>query len=162
MQAEEEDILVREATRDDLSQAVELIVRMKRLNGEFDPMFRVVENISERALQYLTDSLGSENAMIWVATAEKRVIGILRAEIRDRLFYEPEIEGLITDFYILPEGRRKALGNNMILAAAKRLKERGAQIITAEFPAQNEIAAKFYSKRGFRALVNFFAREDSQ
>src|SRR5712692_3359807 len=126
-----EDIVVREATRDDLSQAVDLIVRMKRLNGEFDPMFRVVDNISERALQYLTDSLGSENSLVWVATAGKRVIGILRAEIRDRLFYEPEIEGLITDFYVLPEGRRKALGNDMILAAAKRLKERGAQIITA-------------------------------
>jgi ribosomal protein S18 acetylase RimI-like enzyme len=157
-----EDIVVREAADDDLPQAVELIVRMKRLNGEFDPMFRVVDNVSERALQYLTDSLRSENSLVWVATAGKRVIGILRAEIRDRLFYEPMMEGLITDFYILPEGRRKALGNEMMLAAAKKLRERGAQIVTAEFPAQNEIAAKFYSKRGFRALVNFFAREDSQ
>jgi ribosomal protein S18 acetylase RimI-like enzyme len=158
----QEDIVVREATRGDLSQAVELIVRMKRLNGEFDPMFRVVDNISERSLRYLMDSLGSESSMVWVAIAGERVIGILRAEVRDRLFYEPKIEGLITDFYILPEGRRKALGNDMIVTAAKTLKERGAQIITAEFPAQNEIAAKFYSKRGFRALVNFFAREDSQ
>lgn len=157
-----EDILVREATREDLPQAVELIVRMKRLNGEFDPMFRVVDNISERALQYLTDSLGSESSIVWVAVTGNRVVGILRAEVKSRLFYEPEIEGLITDFYILPEARRKALGNEMILAASKRLKERGAQIVTAEFPAQNEIAAKFYSKRGFRALVEYFAREDSQ
>ena len=157
-----EDIVVREATRDDLPQGAELIVRMKRLNGEFDPMFRVVDNISESALQYLSDSIDSEKSIVWVATAGKRVIGIIRAEIRDRVFYEPGIEGLITDFYILPEGRRKALGNDMMLAAAKRLKEKGAQIITAEFPAQNEIAAKFYSKRGFRALVNFFAREDSE
>src|SRR5712692_4689325 len=126
-----EEIVVREATSEDLPQAVELIVRMKRLNGEFDPMFRVVDNISERALQYLTDSIESEKSLVWVATSGMRVIGILRAEIRDRLFYEPAIEGLITDFYILPEGRRKALGNDMMLAAAKRLKERGAQIITA-------------------------------
>ncbi len=157
-----EEIVVREAKSIDLPQASELVVRMKRLNGEFDPMFRVVDNISERAARYLTDSLSSKNSIVWVATSGERVVGIIRAEIRSRLFYQPEIEGLITDFYILPEARRKALGNEMIQAAAKRLKERGAQIITAEFPAQNEIAVKFYSKRGFRALVNFFAREDSQ
>ena len=156
------DIVVREATREDVPQATELIVRMKRLNGEFDPMFRVVDNISERALQYLTNSLSSESSMVWVAATGKRVVGILRAEIKSRLFYEPEIEGLITDFYILPEARRRALGNEMIQAASKKLKERGAQIVTAEFPAQNEIAARFYSKRGFRALVNYFAREDPQ
>ncbi len=157
-----EEIVVREAKSDDLPQASELVVRMKRLNGEFDPMFRVVDNISERAGRYLTDSLSSKNSIVWVAVSGKRVVGIIRAEIRSRLFYEPEIEGLITDFYILPEARRKALGNEMIQTAAKKLKERGAQIITAEFPAQNEIAVKFYGKRGFRALVNFFAREDSQ
>jgi ribosomal protein S18 acetylase RimI-like enzyme len=156
------DIVVREATREDVPQAVELIVRMKRLNGEFDPMFRVVDSISERALQYLTNSLGSESSIVWVAATGKRVVGILRAELKSRIFYEPEIEGLITDFYILPEARRKALGNEMIQAASKKLKERGAQIVTAEFPAQNEIAAKFYSKRGFRALVNYFAREEPQ
>jgi ribosomal protein S18 acetylase RimI-like enzyme len=156
------DIVVREATREDVQQAVELIVRMKRLNGEFDPMFRVVDSISERALQYLTNSLGSESSIVWVAVTGKRVVGILRAELKSRIFYEPEMEGLITDFYILPEARRKALGNEMIQAASKKLKERGAQIVTAEFPAQNEIAAKFYSKRGFRALVNYFAREEPQ
>ena len=156
------DIVVREATREDVPQAVELIMRMKRLNGEFDPMFRVVDSISERALQYLTDSLGSESSIVWVAATGKRVVGILRAELKSRIFYEPEMEGLITDFYILPEARRKALGNEMIQTASKKLKERGAQIVTAEFPAQNEIAAKFYSKRGFRALVNYFAREEPQ
>jgi ribosomal protein S18 acetylase RimI-like enzyme len=125
-------------------------------------MFRVVDSISERAQQYLTNSLGSESSIVWVAATGKRVVGILRAELKSRIFYEPEIEGLITDFYILPEARRKALGNEMIQAASKKLKERGAQIVTAEFPAQNEIAAKFYSKRGFRALVNYFAREEPQ
>ncbi len=157
-----EEIVVREGRSDDLLQASELVVRMKRLNGEFDPMFRVVDDISERAGRYLADSLSSKNSIVWVAASGKRVVGMIRAEIRSRVFYEPEIEGLITDFYILPEARRKALGNEMLQAAAKKLKEKGAQIITAEFPAQNEIAVRFYGKRGFRALLNYFAREDPQ
>jgi len=36
----------------------------------------------------------------------------------------------------------------------------GAAIVLAEFPAQNQIAVGFYTKRGFRALVNTFAKAD--
>ena len=155
-----EEIGIREARQNELKQGAELIVRMKRLNGEFDPVFRVVEDISERALKYLADSINSKNSIVLVATKGERVVGILRAEMRTRTFYEPAREGLITDFYVLPEARRKALGNEMMQQAFNRLKTMGAQIITAEFPAQNEIAVKFYVKRGFRALLNFYAREE--
>lgn len=81
----------------------------------------------------------------------------MRAEIRERLFYKPTTEGHITDFYILPEFRRKALGNSILERSAKELRQMGAKIVTAEVPSQNEIAVKFYTKRGFRTLQNIFA-----
>jgi hypothetical protein len=34
----------------------------------------------------------------------------------------------------------------------------GAEIMVADVPAQNEIANRFYVKRGFRALINQFAK----
>ena len=154
------EIAIREAIGGDLQQAKELIVRLKRLTGEFDPVFRVVDNVSEEATKYLTDSLSSKDIIMLVAVSGKRVIGILRAELTKRLFYEPSVEGLITDFYILPEARRKALGKEMVQEASKRLKERGAQIIISRFTSQNEIASKFYAKRGFRPLMNFYVREE--
>ncbi len=39
------------------------------------------------------------------------------------------------------------------------LKARGAGVITAEFPTQNEIAARFYAKRGFRPITALHARQ---
>ena len=66
--------------------------------------------------------------------------------------------GFITDFYILPEYRRKALGNDVILQASAELKKMGAQIILADVPARNEIANKFYIKRGFRELSVHFGK----
>jgi ribosomal protein S18 acetylase RimI-like enzyme len=32
----------------------------------------------------------------------------------------------------------------------------GAEIVTAEVPTQNDIAVRFYTKRGFRSIVQIF------
>lgn len=154
-----EEVSIREANTQDLLGASELIVRMKRLNNEFDPLFEVIEDANDKAIEYLKNSLGSQNVLVLVAVKNKKVIGILRAEIRERVFYKPKKDGHITDFYILPEYRRKALGHRMLEQASSILRRRGAEMVTAEVPAQNEIAVKFYTKRGFRALNYIFASE---
>jgi ribosomal protein S18 acetylase RimI-like enzyme len=156
------ELVIREAAEQDLKDAAELIVRMKRLNGEFDPLFKVVDDAQERAVNYLRASLGTRNRLVLVAAKGDKVMGVLRAEIKERVFYEPSKEGDITDFYILPEVRRMNVGREIIGRAAEKLKSMGAEMIVAEFPAQNAIAVKFYTKRGFRALVDIFAIEEDK
>lgn len=150
-------IKIRRATSADIAAAAELIVRMKRLNNEFDPLFTVVPDAKERAESYVAGSLRSRDALLLVATAGQKIVGVLRAQIRDRVFYIPSKGGHITDFYILPEFRRKALGNDMLERATVELRKMGAGIVTAEVPSQNDIAVRFYTKRGFRSLNQFFA-----
>jgi ribosomal protein S18 acetylase RimI-like enzyme len=157
-----DDIVVREARSEDVEQAAELIVRMKRLNGEFDPLFKVVDDAQKRAVGYLRASMGVGDRLVLVVARSEKVLGVLRAEIKERLFYTPSKEGDITDFYILPEIRRKDVGRELIAQATQRLKTMGAEMIIAEFPAQNAIAVRFYSKRGFRALMDTFAIEDTR
>ncbi len=154
------ELVIREAKAEDLKEAADLIVRMKRLNGEFDPLFKVVEDVQERALNYLRSSMGSGDKLVLVAAKEGKVIAVLRAEIKERVFYSPSKEGDITDFYILPEARRMNVGRDIILQASEKLTSMGADMIVAEFPAQNAIAVRFYTKRGFRALVDTYAIED--
>ncbi len=155
-----ERVAIRKAKAEDVKQAADLLVRLKKLNGEFDPLFKVVEDADERASRYLNESMASKNCLVLVAKIDTKVIGFLRAEVKERPFYEPVREGIITDIYILPEGRRKSLGNDILNKASEKLKQMGAAMIVAEFPAQNEIAGRFYTKRGFRALVNTFAKAD--
>ena len=150
-------VRIRRATSADVAPAADLIVRMKRLNNEFDPLFTVVGDAKERAEEYVRDSLRSRAALLLVAAAGQKVVGVLRAETRERIFYLPSKGGHITDFYILPEFRRKALGNEVLEKAVSELKKMGATIITAEVPSQNDIAVRFYTKRGFRSLVQMFA-----
>ena len=149
---------IRRARKEDLGAVADLIVRTKRLNNEFDPLFAVVPDAKARAEKHVTGSIESPEKLLLVAAEGSKVVGVLRAEMRERLFYEPHREGFVTDFYILPEYRRKALGNEMIQRAATELKRMGAQIIVADVPAQNEIANRFYMKRGFRSLSNLVGK----
>jgi ribosomal protein S18 acetylase RimI-like enzyme len=152
-----ESVKIRRATSSDIAAAADLVVRTKKLNNEFDPLFTVVTDAKERAEAYVADSLKSPQVLLLIAATGQKVVGVLRAEMRDRHFYLPGKGGHITDFYILPEFRRKALGNEMLEKASADLKSMGAEIITAEFPSQNDIAVRFYTKRGFRSLLQIFA-----
>jgi ribosomal protein S18 acetylase RimI-like enzyme len=151
-----DSVKIQRATAGDVAVAADLIVRMKRLNNEFDPLFSVVSNAEERAESYVADSLKSKDALLLVAASGQKLVGVLRAELRDRAFYIPSKSGHITDFYVLPEFRRKALGNEMLERASLELRKMGAEIVTAEVPSQNDIAVRFYTKRGFRSIVQIF------
>ncbi len=136
-----------------------LIVRLKRLNEEFDSHLKVREDADQNAVTYVRESLNSNQVLLLVAEASNKLVGVLRAELRDRLFYDPPKAGVIVDFYLLPEYRRHGTGKRMIDEATQRLKKMGAEIIIAEFPLQNKIASSFYEKLGFRGTIGLYARE---
>jgi ribosomal protein S18 acetylase RimI-like enzyme len=150
---------IRHAKKEEAASVADLVVRTKRLNNEFDPLFAVVPDARARAEKYIQTTMAGADKLLLVAVEGPKVVGFLRAEIRERIFYEPHVEGFISDFYILPEYRRKALGNEMLEYASAELRKMGAQIIVADVPAQNEIANRFYAKRGFRALTSLFGKE---
>jgi ribosomal protein S18 acetylase RimI-like enzyme len=149
---------IRHARREDMQAVTDLIVRTKRLNNEFDPLFAVVSDAKAVAEKCFQGTIGATDKLLLVAAEGPKVVGVLRAEMRERMFYEPHTEGFITDFYILPEYRRKALGHEILLQASAELMKMGAQIIVADVPSQNEIANRFYIKRGFRSLTNIFGK----
>ncbi len=155
-----ERILIRRAKQADSDQAADLIVRTKRLNNEFDPIFTVSQGAQEKARRYFLASLKAPKVLLIVGAQGPKVIAVIRAEIRERILYEPDTEGFVTDFYILPEFRRKALGAQMIERASAELKRMGAKVITAGVPSRNEIAVRFYTKRGFRPVIQLFTSED--
>ena len=153
-------VTIREAREGDVDALVDLVVRLKRLNSEFDPLFSARSDCAERAREYLLNAIrDNKSHLVLVAEDMGKIVGVLKADIRERLFYSPSIEGAIVDFYVMPEYRRKGLGRMMLERAIAMLRERGAQLITAEFPTQNQIAVNFYNKMGFRSLVSIYARE---
>lgn len=155
-------IHLRPATAKDIPQLVPLLVRLKRLNEEFDPLLKVRADVEERAKEVLGSDLANPKAIVLAAEgvgAEKdKVVGVVRAQVRERPFYAPELEGVILDIYLLPLYRRRGVGEFLLRETTRHLKEKGAGLVTAEFPTQNEIAGKFYAKRGFRPITALHAR----
>ncbi len=149
-----ERINIRELNENDVSQVVELIVRLKSVNEELDPNFKVVNNIYDVVNKYVKDSINNENVVFLVAEDEneKTIAGIIRFIVIDRLFYEPRIKAEITDFYVKPIYRRKRLGVMLLQKAIEYAKLKGAGIITAIYPSGNDIADSFYDKQGFIPL----------
>ncbi len=155
-------IHLRPAEESDLGSLVSLLIRLKRLNEEFDPLLKVRDDAEKQARALLKEQLGDPKAVILAAEGvgpdKDRVIGFVRALVRERPFYVPEFEGVILDIYLLPLYRRRGVGEYLLRETAAALKAKGAGIVTAEFPAQNEIANRFYLKRGFRAIISIDAR----
>jgi len=151
------EIAIREADSGRAQAAAELIARLKRLNGEFDALLSPADDLEEQAQRYVKEALSDKSRLVLVAEKEGRPVGVLIGEVRRRAFYKPRTEGVISDFYVLPEFRRTGVGARLLAEAAKRFRALGAELLTAEFPSQNIIAVNFYRKHGFRALVNVYA-----
>ena len=153
---------MRPAREKDVPSLVPLIVRLKRLNEEFDPLLKVREDVESQAKQILHADLENPQAVVLAAEGvgpdKDKVVGVVRAHLRERPFYTPEKEGVILDIYLLPLYRRRGVGEHVLQEVTARLKELGAGIVTAEFPTQNEIATRFYAKRGFRPITSLHAR----
>jgi len=156
-------IVLRPAAPADIPQLVPLLVRLKRLNEEFDPLLRVRPDVEARATAVLTHDVASPEALVLAAEGTHadagRIVGVVRALVRERPFYTPEKEGVILDIYLLPLYRRHGVGEYLLEETTARLKAKGAGIVTADFPVRNEIAVKFYAKRGFRAITALHARQ---
>jgi ribosomal protein S18 acetylase RimI-like enzyme len=155
-------IHLRPAREADVPALVPLLLRLKRLNEEFDPLLKVRDDAEQQARQILRADLANPKAVVLAAEGvgadRQKVVGFVRALVRERPFYAPEHEGVILDIYLLPLYRRRGVGEFVLRETSTALKAKGAGIVTAEFPAQNEIANRFYTKRGFRPITAVQAR----
>lgn len=155
-------VRLRPATPADIPALVPLLVRLKRLNEEFDPLLKVRPDVEKRAAEVLKADLANPQALVLAADGvnpePEKIVGIVRAQVRERMFYSPEHEGVILDIYLLPAFRRKGVGEHLLHETTELLRSKGAAVVTAEFPTQNEIAGKFYAKRGFRPITALHAK----
>lgn len=155
-------IHVREAQPADIPALIPLLIRLKRLNEEFDPLLKVRPDAEKKAKEILDSELANPHAVVLAVEGagpdRDKIVGVARAQIRERPFYTPENEGVILDIYLLPLYRRHGMGEILLNETVSRLKQKGAGIVTADFPTQNQIASKFYAKRGFRPISSLHAR----
>lgn len=153
---------IRPATKADVPALAALLVRLKRLNAEFDPLLSVRPDAEAQAEKVLSTEVANPKGVVLLVEGtgpdHGKIVGLVRALVRERPFYTPESEGVILDIYLLPANRRHGTGEHLLNETIRHLREKGAGIVTAEFPALNEFAVKFYTKKGFRPVVVLHAK----
>ena len=80
--------------------------------------------------------MSADNSVILVAVEQGKVVGLVKADLKDRVFYEPRKEGAIVEFYILPEFRRGNLGSELLSEVSESLKKKGAELLLPSFQAR--------------------------
>ncbi len=144
----------------DLEDAAHLIQNFWGLNVEFEPSIELKENALEHIKQDLQRNAGREDQMILVArSATGSMVGIIRVEFRQGKFHGPDKWGNVVEFYVLPRERRKAVAKSLLDTTLDKLREKGINMLTAEFPTQNIPAASFYERNGFRAFQTVYVKE---
>ncbi len=148
-------IVVREASEHDIPAIANLIARLKLLNEELDPHYKVVENLEAVTSEYVQKCLAREDCRVIVAEDEEsgEIAGVLVYELVDRVFYIPKLKARITEFYILPRYRRKRLGTLLLEKAEEFARKDGAGMLTVVYPAGNVLADVFYKNKGFIDLA---------
>ena len=150
---------VRKMEEKDMEHAVDMVLRLKKLNAEFDSSFVVGEGAAKEIREYLSDAMGdSKRHIVLVCDIGGSAVGIIKVDILDRVGYEPRKEARIVEFYTMPEHRRKAVGHVLLEGLMSSLKKMGVTLVSAEFPSLNEIAVGFYNKKGFRDLVSVYGK----
>jgi len=145
---------VRHAEAGDAEAVARLVARLKLVNEELDPHFKVVEGLEEAARRYVEGALDDPNKKVLVAVDDDtgEIVGVIILELVDRVFYEPKLKAVITDFYVIPRYRRRRVGTLLLDKAAEEARAAGAGLLAAVFPAGNSIAEEFYKRRGFKPL----------
>lgn len=152
-----DEIIVRRAEKEDLDQFMDLVMRMKRLNGEFDSLFKANEDNIDKIKDYYLSTIEHRDKFVTlVAICKNKICGLVKAEVKDRVSYIPDKEARINDLYIMPEFRRKDVGKEMLNKLYEIAREMKIKVISAEFPSLNLIALNFYKKIGYREIDSVY------
>lgn len=154
------EITIRELQEKDIAGAVDLLLRLKKLNGEFDSTFNVADSAGKEAEGHLQTMVKEHDKhLAFVAIRKEKLVGIIAVNLLQRCYYEPKTEARIVEFYVMPEARRTGAGKLLVDKVYGALKARDISLITAEFPALNPIALNFYKDLGFREIVGIYGKK---
>jgi ribosomal protein S18 acetylase RimI-like enzyme len=104
--------------------------------------------------RFLESQLGDDEAVIYVAERQGRIVGYVYAAIEPLSWKELRDEaGFIHDLLVADDARRLGIGEALLEQAIEWLRERGMPRVLLGTAAQNETARRLFERRGFRATM---------
>lgn len=143
----------------DLDKASRLIHKFWGLNSEFEPTLELDEDYLEEIKKNVKMSIADKRQMVLVARDEQKIVGLIRVEIRDNPYYGKKLIAKIIELYVVPARRRAGIAAALLDRISERLSGQDMEILTAEFPTQNVLAASFYESNSFNPFITVYAKK---
>jgi ribosomal protein S18 acetylase RimI-like enzyme len=96
------------------------------------------------------DHLTYDEARVFVAEDEGKVVGVISVWLRPRLNWTT-LEAWIPDLYVHPAYRQRGIGRQLVDACAAVARRRGCHRLSLESGDQREAAQQVYEVYGFRS-----------
>lgn len=136
------NIIIRPATKEDLTDILQLYGQLEIDNGDILPL-NEAENLFDRINQY-------PNYKIYVACLEKKLIGTFALLIMDNLAHMGAKSGLVEDVVVSPEWQGKSVGRQMMEFAMAECRKYGCYKLILSSNKKREYAHRFYENLGFQ------------
>lgn len=141
-------IAIRKATQEDLKAIQELNYKLFELEyNNFDPALNMNWTFSQTGENYFKKSI--ENATVWVAVYNNKVIGYLAGSIEKTPAYTTKSLAELDNFYIDEEYRRQGIGKRLVEEFKKYCINKEIEEIKVTASAKNMNAKAFYQNNGF-------------
>lgn len=161
-------IAIRPARLEDLKDAAKLAGELVRLHHRFDPLrFMLIEPVEAGYERFLRSLLGSEEAVVLVATVPREgrdtVVGYALASLEERNWSDlRDACGKIHDVYVDPTERGRGIATRLVTGALARLEAMGAPRVVLMTASQNDAARRLFERHGFRSTMIEMTRESSR
>lgn len=141
----------RKANIKDLVSLVDLMHNFY-LEGEIIEPFitKLILNPKRAFAKYLKESIGSKSSIIYIAEVDNKVVGFIRCTIKpNEPFFKIKKVSKLTDFYVLPDYRKKCIGNNLLSKVRVWCKKKKAPDLFLGTLSKNPKSNKIYLDKGF-------------
>jgi ribosomal protein S18 acetylase RimI-like enzyme len=146
-------MLIRQATIEDYVGVCAIFAEVDAQHVEAQPQVFRDPGGAARPRDYIASILEDENACLWVAEHEGRIVGIVKIalrETRDIPVLVPRRYAEIGTLAVAREYRRRGIGRALMEVSERWARERGADQIELGVWEFNEHARAFYNALGYR------------
>lgn len=155
----EPGIHVRKPVEGDADSLARLISRFYMFNEEFDRAWALAPDYEERARESAERCIKCEDCICLVGVYNERVVGYVRAVVRENKMLASGRMGFIEELYVVPEERKSGVGRMLVREVLREMARLNVRMLAASFPEANFVAESFYRKLGFRRYMSVYLME---
>jgi|GEM_PF-1939411 len=133
---------------------------------EIEPITIPSEANSRKWLDFLKEGLLKNRNILLTAMIQEKIVGFASITLpREMTFEVQDTFGIVSELYVLPEFRKKGIGQKLLEECLSRIKAEGFKRARISVLSADKNAIKLYKKTGFsvfmRTMTKDLARPDS-